>query len=159
MNYAHAITTPTNTITVPCRACGARSPTSGQDLATSRACPRCGAALAPCAAPLDVDSADLIALLASARVPILIDFWAPWCPPCHLAAPMLKKVAADMAGKALVLKVDIDRHPEVAAEFAIRAIPTFVVIKDRKVVSRQAGLARPGTMKAWLTAKSTVAEE
>jgi thioredoxin 2 len=68
-----------------------------------------------------------------------------------MAGPIVKKVAADMAGKAIVLKVDTEREPELAAEFGVKAIPTFVVIRDRKLVSQQAGLARPGTMKQWLS--------
>jgi len=145
-------------IMVLCEACNVKNPTRGSELAMTRSCPRCKAAIAPLAAPLDVDAHDLVAVVTSARVPVLIDFWAPWCPPCRLVGPIVKKVAADMAGKALVLKVDTDRQPELAAEFQVSAIPTFVVIRDRKIVSRQAGLARPRTMKRWLSTDLTVEE-
>jgi thioredoxin 2 len=107
------------------------------------------------AAPLDVDAVALAAIVISARVPVLIDFWAPWCPPCRVAAPIAKKVAADLAGKALVLKVNIEQQPALAAEFGVRAIPTFIVIRDREVVKQHPGLAMPGTIKRWLATKMT----
>ena len=113
------------TVTLACEICDARNPTHGGQLAEARVCPKCQAELAPLAVPLDVDMRDLVAVVLSARVPVLIDFWAPWCPPCRLAGPIVKKVAADMAGKAIVLKVDTEREPELAAEFGVKAIPTF----------------------------------
>jgi thioredoxin len=103
--------------------------------------------------PLDVDAGELAAIVISARVPVLIDFWAPWCPPCRVAGPIVKKVAADLKGKALVLKVDVDQQPALAAEFGVRAIPTFVVIRDREVVKQHPGLAMPGTIKRWLATR------
>lgn len=102
------------------------------------------------AEPLDVDAGGLVAVVTSAGVPVIIDFWAPWCPPCRVAGPIMKKVAADLAGKALVLKVDVDQQPALAAEFGVRALPTFIVIRNRQVVKQHPGLAMPGTIKRWL---------
>lgn len=140
-------------VSLPCEACGAKIPTSGAELSEPRSCPSCRAALEPVGAPIDVDAEELAAIVTSARVSVLVDFWAPWCPPCRLAGPILKKVAADMKGKALVLKVDTDRQPALATELGVQAIPTFVVIRDRKIVKQQSGLATPGTIKRWLSAK------
>jgi thioredoxin 2 len=140
-------------VSVPCGACGMKIPTSGAELSEPRSCPSCRAALEPLGAPLDVDTDELAAILTSARVPVLIDFWAAWCPPCRVAGPIVKKVAADLKGKALVLKVDTDRQPVLAIELGIQSIPTFVVIRDHKIVKRQSGLVTPGTIKRWLSAK------
>jgi thioredoxin 2 len=148
---AAATTSAENAVRLVCGACGSKNPTPGSELAASRQCPTCGATLAPLAAPLDVDAGELAAVVISARVPLLVDFWAPWCPPCRLAGPIVKKVAADLKGKALVLKVDTDRQPALAVELGVRAIPTFVVIRDRKIVRQHAGLAMPETIRRWLS--------
>jgi thioredoxin 2 len=139
-------------LVLPCLACGGAHPTAIEDLARARRCPGCGSEQGAVAAPLDVDAAGVLAVVSRAPVPVLVDFWAPWCPPCLLAGPLVKKVAADMAGKALVLKVDTDQSADLATELGVQAIPTFMVFKEREVVQRKSGLSTPATMKRWLAA-------
>jgi thioredoxin 2 len=139
-----------DTILRECLRCGAGNRVPGKHLADTGRCGACKAELPPVAEPLDVDGATFETIVASAQVPVLVDFWARWCPPCRLAAPGVKKTAAKMSGRAIVLKVDTDQNPELAARFEVRGIPNFVVLKEGQIVSQQAGWAGAGQLQRWL---------
>jgi len=106
-------------------------------------CGGCRTALPPAAEPIEVPTeAAWDALMVSSRLPIVVDFWAPWCGPCHMVAPELQRVAEANAGRLLVVKVNTDAVPELGDRFRIRSIPTMAVFAGGQEVARTAG-ARP----------------
>ena len=114
---------------------------------------RCGACkteISPVARPIEADPEIFREVTRDARVPVLVDFWAEWCGPCKMAAPEVERTAAEMAGRALVLKVDTERYPQLASQFGVQGIPNFIVMKGGLLLFQQAGLAGSEQMKAWL---------
>ena len=133
-----------------CGLCGAKNRIPARHLAHTGRCGSCKAALPPQSEPLEVDTDAFDEIVRDSPVPVLTDFWAEWCGPCRMAAPEVHQLAREMAGRALVLKVNTEEHPDLAARFQIQSIPNFVVLRGGKVVSQQAGLAGRAEMRRWL---------
>lgn len=134
-----------------CPNCGAKNRVPARRLADTGRCGSCKAPLPPASEPIEVGPAEFAEITRETEVPILVDFWAPWCGPCHVAAPEVRELAREITGKALVLKVNTEEHPELAAQFGIQAIPTFALLRRGRVVFQRAGVAPRSEMRGWFT--------
>src|SRR6266480_928367 len=127
-------------ILITCPKCGKRNRMKYEGLGKVFRCGQCKSELRPLGEPVDVHS-DLVfdALISRSALPVLVDFWAPWCGPCKMVAPEIRKIAAEGVGRWGVAKVNTEESPALARKFRITAIPTIVLFKGGLEVARQAG--------------------
>ena len=130
-------------VIVACGNCGKKNRLAYERLGDAVQCGECKQPITPPGEPIELHhTADFDRLIAKSSLPVVVDYWAPWCGPCRMVAPELKKVAARQAGQAIVVKVNTDELSDLGQRFNIRSIPTLAVFAGGKEVARESG-ARP----------------
>lgn len=136
---------------LPCPACGTVNRIAYAKLNSQGHCGSCRVILPKIAVPADAfDTAAFATLVSQCPLPVVVDFWAPWCGPCQMMAPEFAKAAALAAGEALFLKVNTDEQPEIAAQFRIQGIPAFALIRQGRLAAQTSGFQPSARLLAWI---------
>ncbi len=118
-----------------CKSCGTKNRVAAPPAGKAPACGNCGAPLPWIVTASDADFTAQV----SGPVPTLVDFWAPWCAPCRMVAPVLEEIAADQAGRIKIVKLNVDENPMAAGAHRVQSIPTLILFKNGKPVERLVG--------------------
>jgi thioredoxin 2 len=141
---------PKATLHVACPHCAATNRVPASRASQDPVCGRCGSALLE-GKPVELGDAQFDAIAGKTDLPVLVDFWAPWCGPCRMMAPQFEQAARVLKGKALLVKVNSDEAPRLAARFAIRSIPTLVKLDRGREVARRSGALPATEITRWAT--------
>ena len=136
----------------PCAQCGAINRVRPERRGDNAKCGACKQPIDTSGKPSDVTDTVLAKLVAQDQVPVLIDFWAPWCGPCKAFAPQLEAFGKKHAGELLIAKVNTDEQQQIASQFRIQGIPAFALIKDGKLASQTSGFQPADRLLSWVRA-------
>lgn len=134
------------TVILACPSCNTRNRVPAAASGTPR-CGRCKAALPWIA---DADETNFAEIAERSPLPVVLDLWAPWCGPCRTVSPILEQLATDFVGRCKLVKVNVDRAPQLSGRFAVQGIPTLLLLRDGREVARQVGAAPAARLRDWL---------
>lgn len=140
-----------DTLQVVCPSCGKTNRLPAARAAERPDCGACGAALFP-GKPIALGDPDFDRWIARTQLPVVVDFWAAWCGPCKMMAPQFEQAAGALAGRVQFVKVDTDANPGLSQRFAVRSIPTLVLLQHGREVRRQPGAMQKAQILQWLGA-------
>jgi len=135
-------------VQIACAACLTANRVPAERLAQDPKCGKCGAALLD-GAPVELAAEQFETFVRRTQLPVLADFWAPWCGPCRAMAPHFEQAAQNLRDRVRLVKVNTEEAPQLAARYGIRAIPTLVLFKDGVEVKRVSGAMDAGTLAQW----------
>jgi thioredoxin 2 len=127
---------------VRCQACGKtnRVEATAKMAGLEPVCGQCKSPLVVASGPLTATDANFGSVVEKSPLPVLVDLWAPWCGPCRMMAPVIDQLAAELAGRVRVVKLNIDENPITSSRFGVRSIPTLLIMDQGREISRLLGL-------------------
>ena len=140
-------------VQVVCANCGTRNRVPRERLDGGPVCGQCKSALLT-PAPIELDSTSFDRHIAGNDLPVVVDFWAPWCGPCRAMAPAFEQAAAQLAPGIRLAKVNSDEAQDLSARFGIRGIPTLIAFRDGREVARQSGAMQLPALLSWIRANA-----
>lgn len=135
-----------DTATVACEHCGRRNRVP----AAASGVPRCGNCHQPLPWIVEAGDQNFAETAEQSDVPVLVDMWAPWCAPCKTVSPALETMAREYAERLKLVKVNVDRAPQLARRFSIQAVPTLLLLQRGQILARQSGAAPVEALRRWI---------
>ena len=138
-------------VIIPCVSCFSKNRVV--DFSKEAICGKCGSKLPQLNEVNDLNSRNFHEILDKTSIPVLVDFWAPWCGPCRMVHPVLDKLSKEYMGKIFFGKLNVDENQNIAREFGIMSIPTMILFKDGKIFDKIVGAYPEQQLKMWIDSK------